>query len=156
LYGNRNKIFGVSGGPEDKWRESLPRGAIPAGASDRRFGLRFSLLFAVLAILEARRGAHAALGCAIAAALLFVIAWFAPALLGPLNRSWRRLGLQLAAAAAPIVMGVLFFLVLTPIGLVMRAAGRDPLRLRFEPDRSSYWLPRAGQGGRQTSMTRQL
>jgi hypothetical protein len=64
--------------------------------------------------------------------------------------------LRFSTVMTPIAMGVLFFLVLTPIGCVMRWAGNDPLRLRFEPRKSSYWLRRTGRGDRQTSMTRQF
>jgi hypothetical protein len=52
-------------------------------------------------------------------------------------------------------MGVLFFAVVTPIAFVMRLAGRDPLGLRFEPKRPSYWRARASRGEQQTSMKKQ-
>jgi hypothetical protein len=53
-------------------------------------------------------------------------------------------------------MGILFFGVLTPVGIIMRIAGKDPLRLRFEPDRPSYWLARSSVAEQQTSMTEQF
>jgi hypothetical protein len=53
------------------------------------------------------------------------------------------------------VMGALFFCLVTPLGLVMRLAGRDPLRLRLDRAMPSYWIAREAAGGRQTSMTRQ-
>lgn len=56
-----------------------------------------------------------------------------------------------------VVMAMLFFAVLTPVGLVMRMAGRDPLRRRLDREASSYWLVRdAARNERQTSMTRQF
>jgi len=57
---------------------------------------------------------------------------------------------------SPVIMGFLFFGVLTPIGMVMRLAGYDRLRLRFDPKRPSYWLKRGSAGGRQISMKRQF
>ncbi len=54
------------------------------------------------------------------------------------------------------MMGVLFFIVLTLIAVIMRWAGRDPLRLRFEPESSSYWVARARGGKRQVSMQDQF
>jgi hypothetical protein len=51
--------------------------------------------------------------------------------------------------------GLLFFCVLTPLGLVMRLTGRDPLRLRLDRGMPSYWIARDAARGRQTSMTRQ-
>jgi hypothetical protein len=53
-------------------------------------------------------------------------------------------------------MGILFFAVLTPAAVVMRWAGKDLLRLRFEPETPSYWILRPSGGDRQTSMTRQF
>jgi hypothetical protein len=53
---------------------------------------------------------------------------------------------RIAAALGPIVMAVLFFAVLTPIGVVLQTSGRDPLRLRPQRDAASYWLPIAARG----------
>jgi hypothetical protein len=53
-------------------------------------------------------------------------------------------------------MGIVFFAVLTPIAIIMRLAGKDPLRLHYEPEKPSYWLARAWVGERQTSMTDQF
>jgi hypothetical protein len=55
-----------------------------------------------------------------------------------------------------LAMGVLFFAVLTPLGLLLRLAGRDLLRLRFDRRAPSYWIARASAGGRRTSMKRQF
>ncbi len=55
---------------------------------------------------------------------------------------WYWFGLALHKVVNPLVMGVLFFVVITPIGLLMRLAGKRPLALRFEPDTSSYWVTR--------------
>lgn len=54
-----------------------------------------------------------------------------------------------------VIMGVLFFAIVTPIALVMRAAGREPLELRFQRDQPNYWHTKASRGGQQTSMTKQ-
>ena len=56
----------------------------------------------------------------------------------------------------PLAVGGLFFCVLTPLGLVLRLAGRDLLRLRFDRRAPSYWIARASAGGRRTSMKRQF
>jgi hypothetical protein len=55
----------------------------------------------------------------------------------------------------PVMMGVLFFAIVTPIAYAMRAAGREPLELRFQRDRPSYWRAKASRGNRQISMTKQ-
>jgi hypothetical protein len=63
---------------------------------------------------------------------------------------------MLSKVILPFIIAVLFYAVFTPIGLVMRLIGRDPLGLRLERDTASYWLPRNGRGKRGTSMTRQF
>lgn len=62
----------------------------------------------------------------------------------------------LSKIMTPLIMGFVFFVVVTPIGVMMRLAGNDPLRLRLQPDRPSYWLDRAAPTERPTSMTRQF
>ena len=63
---------------------------------------------------------------------------------------------QVLASCTPFLMGVLFFGILTPLALMMRAAGYDPLRLRFAPQQPSYWAARNSRGGRQTRMGKQF
>jgi hypothetical protein len=65
---------------------------------------------------------------------------------GPERNAGLPLARRLVTAIEPILMAVLFFAVLTPIGLVLRRAGRDRLRLRPQPGAASYWLPVAGSG----------
>jgi hypothetical protein len=60
------------------------------------------------------------------------------------------------AVVGPLALGALYFGVLTPLGLVLRLAGCDPLRLRFDRRAPSYWIARASAGGRQTSMRKQF
>jgi hypothetical protein len=77
-----------------------------------------------------------------------------PRLLSPFNRLWFWFGLALHKIVNPVVMGVLFFAVVTPIGVLMRLTSKRTLELEFEPNRSSYWIRRdsALQPG---SMTKQ-
>jgi saxitoxin biosynthesis operon SxtJ-like protein len=140
---------------DGNWDEFLD-GDGRSGSSDRAFGLLFAALTGIAAGFAAWHGRSSAFGWAAVAALFLVSALLAPALLGPLNRLWRGLGLLLSRITTPIVMGVLFFAVVTPVGVLMRASGKDPLRLRPDRGASSYWLARAGERERQTSMTRQF
>lgn len=142
LDGNRDEFLDAAG-----WA---------SGSSDRAFGFLFGMLAGAAAAFAAWHGRSSAFGWAAIAGLFLLAALFAPALLGPLNRLWRKLGLLISSVTTPIVMGVLFFAVVTPVGALMRAAGKDPLRLRIDRGAPSYWLRRAGQGERQTSMTRQF
>ena len=63
-------------------------------------------------------------------------------LLTPLNQLWFKFGIILGAIVAPIVMGVVFFLVVTPTGVVMRIMGKDLLRKRYDKKKETYWIKR--------------
>jgi hypothetical protein len=65
----------------------------------------------------------------------------APELLRPVYRAWMKLGLMLSKVTTPIVMGAIFFVIIVPIGLVMRLMKRDPMRRSFERDATSYRIP---------------
>ena len=143
-------------GSDGDWHESLHSEGPAPGSSNRAFGLLFAAVCGAIAAVAAWRGRPSTLWWSIAALAFFVAAVFAAPLLGPLNRAWRWLSLRLSRIVSPVVMAVLFFAVLTPVGMVMRRTGNDPLRLRFEPQRTSYWLHRSSQGKRQTSMTKQF
>ena len=115
------------------------------GPSDRSFGLVFTVVFLIAALLPLWRNAEprwwaiaAAAGCAVLA-----LAW--PRALAPANRLWLRTGTAMHHVVNPVVMGVLFYLAVTPFGLVMRLFRKGLVR-RMRPDRavSSYWIPREG------------
>jgi hypothetical protein len=124
--------------------------------SERSFGLLFGGIGLGLA---AWWGWHARMPAAtiagIVGATCLVLAFAAPAALAPLNRAWFRLGLLLGRVVNPVVMSVLFFLVVTPFALVMRARGRDPLRLRLDRAASTYWIERDPPGPAADSFDRQ-
>jgi hypothetical protein len=80
------------------------------------------------------------------AALFLAAALLRPALLNPLNRLWLKFGLLLHRVVNPIVMGLLFYGTVWPTGLVMRALGKDLLRLKRQPEAHSYWIVRAPPG----------
>ena len=88
--------------------------------------------------------------------LVFVLTtWLQPALLSPLNQFWFRLGLVMHRVVNPIVMGLLFFLVITPAGFLLRACGKNVLELKFQRAAPSYWIPRNERRSQQDSMTTQ-
>lgn len=119
----------------------------PPAPSDRSFGLTFVVFFALVALWLGWKGAYVACSIAgILSALTLAVTLVHAALLAPLNRAWMKLGLLLHKVVSPIVLGGMYFLVFTPFAIVMRLAGRDALRRRFEPDAPSYWIDRTPPG----------
>ena len=136
--------------------EDLTRQQHIEGSSDRVFGLVFAGLFLLIAafpLFHAQTPRWWAFGIAIVCAL---IAMVKPALLAGFNRLWTKLGALLSKVVSPIVLAVLFYSVLTPVGALMRLAGKDPLRLERDPGTASYWIPREPPGPPPDSMTNQF
>ena len=150
--------------------ESFSRLEEHHGSSDRGFGLVFSALFLILTILaylsklpfsldptyidscpflsgHTEYAAHAL--PLLFAALSLVFLFFAlliPKALAPLNWLWTKFGLLLHQIVSPVILGVLFFLIFTPVGVLMRLFGVDPLRLHFDNKAQSYWIERSPPG----------
>ena len=74
----------------------------------------------------------------------------------PLNRLWFLLGMMLGKIMTPVVMSLLFFVVVTPVGFLMRAFGQDPLRLKRERNAESYWIKRSPPGPAAESLKNQF
>ena len=108
--------------------------------SDRKFGLTVGAILAALSLLPLRHHQPVRLWLLAPGVALVLLGAAAPALLGPLNRLWFRLGLLLNRVTNPIVMGILFFGVMVPMGLFLRR--RDLLSLRRDAAAESYWIHR--------------
>jgi hypothetical protein len=133
--------------------ESYDRDPVRLG-SNRSFGIVFFVVFAVIGYLW--RDSNIAWVWYSAAAAVLLSAFAAPKLLGPFNKIWYRFGLALSLITAPIIMGILFYLVVTPTGLIVRALGKDPLKLRMDSAATSYWVERRPPGPDPKSMNQQF
>jgi hypothetical protein len=125
--------------------------------SERSFGVTFAVVFALLSTwlyLRKHLPLWALFSFVLALAFLGT-ALIRPVLLSPLNRAWFRLGLFLHKIVNPIVMGLLFFLVFAPTGVIMRGLGKDLLRLKRAPMGSTYWINRNMQTDPVTNMKKQ-
>lgn len=118
----------------------------PEGSSSRSFGLVFTIFFLVVALLPLLRGHGMRLWALGLAGVFLILALATPKLLAPLNRLWTRFGMLLHQIVSPVALGVLFYGVVTPTGLLMRLAGKDPLRLRLDKSANSYWIERRPPG----------
>ncbi len=110
--------------------------------SDRSFGLVFAALFTIIGCIPLLRGHPLRLWAIELAIVLFGAALLFPRVLTPLNRGWFRFGLLLHSVVTPIMMAVIFYGAVVPMALVLRARGRDLLRLKRDPAVQSYWIIR--------------
>jgi Saxitoxin biosynthesis operon protein SxtJ len=140
-----------------KVHEDFARAPEVKGSSDHSFGLVIAAFFALVAVLPALHRPPSPIrwwAAALAAAFL-ALALVRPDALSPLNRLWQKLGLLLSRIVSPIVLALLFYLIVTPVGLLMRTFGEDPLRLRRR-ESASYWIVRQPPGPAPESMRDQF
>lgn len=136
--------------------EELAREHHVEGSSDRAFGFVFACVFLFIAgwpLFHAQATRWWALGVAVG---FMLAALLRPALLAGLNRHWMKLGVLLGKVVSPIALGILFYCVITPLGTLLRLAGKDPLRLKRDGGAESYWIPRNPPGPPPDSMTNQF
>ncbi len=126
------------------------------GSSERGFGIVIAVVIAIVGVWPLLVGQPPRWWVCAAAALIAGVALMRPAVLAPLNRVWTRLGLLLHRVVSPCVLALVFFLMVTPIGLLMRVFGHDPLALRLNRSASGYWTPRTTADDPPRSMTKQF
>ena len=136
--------------------EELSRESEVEGSSNRAFGLVFGALFLVISggpLFYRELPRWWALSIAV---VIVFVAIFKPLLLAGPNWLWTKLGLVLGKIVSPVALGILFYCVLVPIGVLVRLAAKDPLRLKFDSGANSYWIPRKPPGPPPDSMTNQF
>lgn len=126
--------------------EAFERDEEIVAGSDRSFGLVMAGAFAAVTALNAWHAGRIWPWTAGLAAAFLIAVLLKPAVLNPLNRIWLKFGLLLHRIVNPVIMALLFYGTVLPTGLVLRAMGRDLLRLKREPDADSYWIARAPPG----------
>jgi Saxitoxin biosynthesis operon protein SxtJ len=118
---------------------------VPVGlsrAEGRSFGLTVGAAFVVLAVIGVLRHVTMPLVLGSLGGVLIAGGLMVPGWMVPVRSAWMRLAHGISRVTTPIVMGLIFFLALTPIGLVRRLFGKDTVRRSGAPD--TYWKPRAG------------
>jgi hypothetical protein len=151
MQGDRDQAIG--GG---RLHEDLSREGEIVGATDRGFGLTLAGVCGLVGAIRLALGHNEAVWWLGAAVIALLLALLLPATLAPLNRLWLRLGLVLYKVISPVAMGVVFFTTVVPIGVVMRAFGKDPLRLKRDPGAASYWIRRDPPGPAPDTMKNQF
>ena len=136
--------------------EAMDRHAAPHPPSERSFGIVFTVFFSLVALWPLVKGRPwRPWGLAVAVVFLAAtLVW--PASLRLPNRWWFQLALLLNRFVSPVAIGILFYGVFTPFAVVMRWAGKDPLRQRRDSAASTYWIDRDPPGPDPKSMARQF
>jgi hypothetical protein len=138
------------------FHESYSREEPIIRGSDRSFGIVMTIAFALMSSVNWWREGHSWRWTGGIAAFFFVATLLYPRALQPLNQLWFKIGLLLHRVVNPIAMAFVFFGAVLPTGLIMRALGKDPLRLKRQPNANSYWIERRPAGPAPESMKDQF
>ena len=114
--------------------------------SNRSFGWTFTGALFIAGGYGVWRGGAALSWVLALAVLLAIVTSVRDSWLAPLNRAWMNLGELLGRVVSPVVLGVIFFGVFAPVGIVMRLCGRDAMARRFDAGLDTYWLKRDPPG----------
>jgi hypothetical protein len=114
--------------------------------SDRSFGIVFAVVFSLIALFPLLHGGHIRLWALPISAIFAGLALLWPSLLAPLNRLWFRFGLLLHKVVNPVILGLMFFAVLTPVAAITRLFGGKLLSLGYDKSLPSYWHRRSPPG----------
>ena len=112
-------------------------------SSNRSFGVVFFIVFLLIALYPLLNNNEIRLWSLIVSVLFLILGILNSKILSPLNKIWFKFGLLLGKIISPIIMGVIFFLVVTPIGFIMKLLGKDLINLKFNNEKS-YWIQKSG------------
>ncbi len=108
-------------------------------SSNKSFGLVFFVVFLLIAIFPLLKQEDIRIWSLIISFIFLVLGLLNSEMLSPLNKIWFKFGILLGIIVSPLVMGIIFFVVVTPIGLVMKLLKKDLLNLKFN-NHNSYWV----------------
>ena len=107
--------------------------------SNRSFGIVFFIVFLLIAIYPLTNNGELRLWSLIISLIFLFLGLANSKILYPLNKLWFKFGIFLGKVISPLIMGIIFFLVVTPIGILMRLLNKDLLNLKFK-NTSTYWI----------------
>jgi hypothetical protein len=110
--------------------------------SEKSFGLVFAVVFLLVGLYPLVNNKDILLWPLITAIIFLLLSYLAPKILSVPNKLWFKLGLALGAVVAPIVITLVYFTTVVPIGLIMRLMGKDMLRQKLDKNTKSYWIER--------------
>tara|TARA_B100000575_G_scaffold191313_1_gene154373 strand:- start:561 stop:944 length:384 start_codon:yes stop_codon:yes gene_type:complete len=112
-------------------------------SSNRSFGIVFFIVFLLIALYPLIHSEEIRFWSIIISLIFLVLGLLNSKILAPLNKLWFKFGIFLGKIISPLIMGIIFFLVVTPIGILMRLLGKDLLNLKHNKNKS-YWIDKTG------------
>ena len=112
-------------------------------SSNQSFGVVFFVVFLLIALYPITYSGDIRIWSLIISLIFIILGLLNSKILTPLNKLWFKFGIFLGKIVSPLIMGVIFFFVVTPIGLIMRMLGKDVLNLKQNKDKS-YWIEKNG------------
>ena len=112
-------------------------------SSNRSFGIVFFIVFFLIATYPIINDGHVRIWSLIISVVFLILGLLNSEILSPLNKIWFKFGILLGKIISPLVMGLIFFLVVTPIGLLMKMLGKDLLNLKHNKNKT-YWIEKNG------------
>ena len=112
-------------------------------SSNRSFGIVFFIVFLFIALYPLLKGNDLRIWSLIISLIFLTFGLINSKILTPLNRLWFKFGLLLGKFISPLIMGIIFFIVVTPIGIIMRLLKKDLLNLKYNK-KETYWLDKSG------------
>ena len=112
-------------------------------SSNRSFGIVFFIVFLLIALYPFTYNGDLRIWSLVISLIFLILGLINSKLLTPLNKVWFKFGIFLGKIISPLIMGIIFFLVVTPIGFLMRILGKDVLNLKYN-DNKSYWIEKSG------------
>jgi hypothetical protein len=110
--------------------------------SNRSFGIVFFVFFLLVSLYPLINEENVRFWSLAVSGIFLILGILNSNLLSPLNKIWFKFGIFLGRIISPIIMGIIFFLVVTPIGFIMRILGKDLLNLKYS-DNQSYWIKKS-------------
>ncbi len=112
-------------------------------SSNRSFGIVFFIVFLLIATYPLLKGNDLRIWSLLVSFGFLILGLINSKLLSPLNKLWFKFGLILGKIISPLIMGIIFFVVVTPIGIVMRVLKKDLLNLKYN-QKETYWIKKTG------------
>ena len=111
--------------------------------SNKNFGIVFFIFFLIISLWPLQNNEEIRIWFLLISIIFLILGLLNSKILTPLNKLWFKFGIFLGKIISPLIMGIIFFLVVTPIGFIMRLTGKDLLNLKYQ-DSKSYWIEKTG------------